>query len=81
MHENFALDAFNLQIFEVYIKTYALETFNFQKFKVYIKINDEDFDEKLNIEIEKPYLFEIEKVFENKTIPLASLRIVRNQIL
>ncbi len=32
-----------------------------KKGKVYIKINDEDFDEKLNIEIEKPYLFEIEK--------------------
>ena len=32
-----------------------------KKGKVYIKLNDEDFDEKLNIEIEKPYLFEIEK--------------------
>ena len=32
-----------------------------EKGKVYIKLNDKDFKEKLNIEIEKPYLFEIEK--------------------
>ena len=42
-------------------KTLNLNLVFKKKGKVYIKLNDEDFDEKLNIEIEKLYLFEIEK--------------------